>query len=100
MGSIYDLPQTSRADIRTQAETSMGGSQYGYNPQKFEKTERAVRKKPFDTFYSTNITAENPNPQKVQFQQQNRFEGRSGYFNYYPTDSFVEQRLETVWFEH
>ena len=38
-------------------------------------------------------------PQKVQFVQQNRFEGRSNYFNYYPTDSHVEQRLETVWFE-
>lgn len=60
MGSIYDLPQTSRADNRTQAETSFGGSQY--NPATFEKTERAVRKKPFDTFYTTNITAENPNP--------------------------------------
>jgi hypothetical protein len=39
-------------------------------------------------------------PQTKQFLQQNRFEGRSSYFNYYPTDSLTEQRLETVIFEH
>lgn len=33
----------------------------------------------------------------VQFDQINRFEGRSSYFHYYPTDSIAEQRLESDW---
>jgi len=80
MGSIYDNAQS----------TTIGSS--------FEKTERAIKKQPFDTFYTVNLTNEKPQP--VQFVKQNRFEGRSNYFNYYPTDTYVEQRLETVWFEH
>jgi hypothetical protein len=38
-------------------------------------------------------------PQKVVYSVQNRFEGKSNYFNYFPTDRLLEQRLETVWFE-
>ena len=50
MGSVYDLPPTSsRADNRTQANTSLSAS--FFKDQNFEKTERAVRRKPFDTFY-------------------------------------------------
>lgn len=30
----------------------------------------------------------------------NKFEGRSSYFSYYPTNELYEQRLETVWFHH
>lgn len=30
----------------------------------------------------------------------NRFEGRSSYFHYYPTDNIVEQKLELSWFEY
>ena len=37
--------------------------------------------------------------QHTKFVTQNRFEGRSNYFHYYPTDSITEQKLETVWFE-
>jgi hypothetical protein len=100
MGSVYDLPVvSSRADNRTQADTSMAGSSwYGAN-QGFEKTERAVRKRPFDTFYTSNVNADNP-PVPVKYAQQNRFEGKSNYFHYVPTDTLTEQRMECVWFEH
>jgi hypothetical protein len=36
----------------------------------------------------------------VQFTKQNLFEGRSNYFNYYPTGGLAEQKLESIWFEH
>jgi len=28
----------------------------------------------------------------------NRFEGRSNYFHYYPTDDMAEQEIEKMWF--
>jgi len=34
-------------------------SHYALN-QQFDKTERAVKRKPFDTFYTSNINADNP----------------------------------------
>lgn len=70
MGSVYDLPQTSRADNRTQAATSDGGAfSAQYKPLGFEKTERAIRKQPFDTFYTTNMTnAPDGKPEKVMYQ--------------------------------
>ena len=39
-------------------------------------------------------------PVKVKYHEENRFEGKSHYFHYYPTGSIVEQRLETVAWEH
>jgi len=36
----------------------------------------------------------------VQFKTQNRFEGRSSYFHYYPTGHIDEQKMEQIWFEH
>lgn len=93
MGSIYDQPQTSRADQRTLANTSLAGS----SVTNFEKTERAIKPQPFSTFYTVNMSTDKP--QEVKFVSQNRFEGRSNYFNYYPTDNYIEQRLETMWFE-
>jgi len=63
----------------------------------FERTERATKRLPFNTFYTTNLTEEDV--QKVKYNTQNRFEGRSSYFHYYPTDTVTEQKLETVWWE-
>lgn len=36
----------------------------------------------------------------MQFKTQNRFEGKSNYFHYYPTGHIDEQKLEMVWYEH
>jgi hypothetical protein len=41
-GSVYDVPSTK-------ASSAISGS-------RFEKTERAVKKLPFKTFYTTNLT--------------------------------------------
>ena len=30
----------------------------------------------------------------------NKFEGRSNYFSYYPTNDLKEQKLEQIWFQH
>ena len=82
MGSVYDVPlNSSRADARTQADSSLTRIS---SARPFDKTERAVRKQPFDIFYTVNQTTEQQ--QEVKFTQQNRFEGRSSYFHYYPSD--------------
>jgi len=39
-------------------------------------------------------------PMKVKYHEENRFEGKSSYFHYYPTGSIVEQRLEAGVWEH
>jgi|LauGreDrversion4_2_1035121.scaffolds.fasta_scaffold1707848_1 hypothetical protein len=62
-------------------------------------SERARRRHSFKTFYTTNLTDTEGIVQKVEFDQQNRFEGRSAYFHYYPTDTLLEQRLEAQWYE-
>jgi hypothetical protein len=64
----------------------------------FQRTEKAVRKENYPTFYTSNLT--DGEQQKVEYQRQNRFEGRSAYFSYYPTDQLFEQKLESVWWEH
>lgn len=43
--------------------------------KKFERTEKATKRLPFNTFWTTNLTEEDV--QTVKFTQQNRFEGRS-----------------------
>lgn len=48
--------------------------------------EKAIEKKPFDAFWTTDLTRTNGEEQKVMYQKQNKFEGRSAYFDYYPTD--------------
>lgn len=56
----------------------------------FEEDERSVYSHPFTKFYTTG--------DPVVFKTQNRFEGRSNYLNYYPTDDMTEQKLEKIWF--
>lgn len=45
------------------------------------------------------MTDEEGEVQEVKFTTQNRFEGRSNYFHYYPTDNIIEQKLESMWYE-
>lgn len=58
----------------------------------FEEEERSVYSHPFSKFYSTG--------EPVVFKTQNRFEGKSNYLNYYPTDDMAEQKIEQIWFEN
>lgn len=48
----------------------------------FEEDERSFKSHPFKHFYSTN--------EPVVFKNQNRFEGKSSYFHYIPTDDMKE----------
>ena len=59
-----------RADATTQAQSVL------------EDDEKASYMHPFKVFYSTG--------EPVAFKSQNRFEGRSNYMNYYPTDGNTE----------
>ena len=47
----------------------------------------------FKTFY-TNSEME------VKYTTVNKFEGRSNYFSYFPTDDLKELQLEQVWWRH
>lgn len=58
MGSIYDVPQSSR-----QNESTKAGSLMEQSALKFEKSERAILKQPFSTFY----TSTNEKPVEVKF---------------------------------
>lgn len=57
----------------------------------FEEEERASYSLPFSKFYTNN-------EQPVLFRNQNRFEGRSNFYHYYPTDDMEEQSVEKMWF--
>jgi hypothetical protein len=58
----------------------------------FEDDERSTYSHPFKKFYTTG--------EPVVFKTQNRFEGRSNYLNYYPTDDLTEQKLEKFWHQN
>lgn len=53
---------------------------------KFEETEKAVQKLPFNVFYTSN--------EPTLYHKENRFEGKSCYNYYYPTGEMHEQELE------
>ncbi|TNV83407.1 hypothetical protein FGO68_gene17165 [Halteria grandinella] len=67
------------ADLTTQAQSE------------FEEQERSTYSLPFNRFFTNN-------DQQVVFKNQNRFEGRSNYYHYYPTDDMKEQDIEKMWF--
>lgn len=55
MGSVYDvLPDTTASTVKTRPSTSCGLS------RKFEKTEGAISRKPYDTFYTVNMSKDQP----------------------------------------
>jgi len=70
---------SGQADITTQAQSV------------FEEEERAVSSHPFRSFF----TSGDP----VVFKTQNRFEGKSNYLKYYPTNDIEEQKIEKIWIE-
>jgi hypothetical protein len=78
-------------DDSTKASENGDGESYN-NARRFTQTEKAVKKLPFKTFYTTNLTDYDGEVDNVQFEAVNRFEGRSSYFHYYPTDNIVEQK--------
>jgi len=49
----------------------------------FTQTEGATFKPPFKAFYTNS-------EQEVKYTTVNKFEGRSNYFSYYPTDDLKE----------
>ena len=56
-----------------------------------EEEERSTYQPPFKQFYTTG--------EPVVFKTQNRFEGRSNFFHYYPTSDMDEQKIEKFWFK-
>ena len=89
LGSVYDVPDRL---LQSEAETKAGTTVYTESTNKFAQEEGAVLKVPFKTFYTTG--------EDVRFDTVNKFEGKSGYFSYYPTGQIHEQRLEHYWFAH
>ena len=67
-------------DVTTQAQSQL------------EEEERSTFQQPFRNFYTSG--------EPVMFRTMNRFEGRSNFFNYYPTDDMQEQKIEKAWFEN
>lgn len=59
----------------------------------FEEEEGSKYSLPFQRFYTND-------EQPVVFKTQNRFEGRSNYQNYYPTDDMTEQKIEKMWYHY
>ena len=57
----------------------------------FEEDEKSLRAHPFKHFFTTG--------EPVVFRTQNRFEGRSNFYSYFPTEDAQEQRVERAWFE-
>jgi len=96
---VYDDPAETitKAGSSDEKDQSSRLISVGKETRKFELTERANKRLPFNTFYTTNLTEYEVQP--VEFTTENRFEGRSSYFHYYPTDTLLEQRMEKVWFE-
>ena len=97
LGSQYDVSTNASTAGGLPSASQRPLSQFQVNEQ-FEKTEKAIKKKPYDTFWTANMSTEPI--QHVKYQQQNRFEGRSSYFSYYPTDQLFEQKLESNVWQH
>ena len=74
------MPDESRPESATTAVTSKKGDSTHF------ADEGNVQKYPFTQFY-TDGTA-------VEFQKQDRFEGKSNFYDYVPTNMVVEQKLE------
>ena len=59
----------SQFDVSTMASSQSGGQvhrpQSEFSSQTFAKTEKSIKKQPFSTFYTANMT--NEPPQQVQF---------------------------------
>ena len=93
LGSVYDVPinvNESQASESTKAGSSVRFSDMSRD---FSQTEGATFKPAFKSFYTN---AE----QEVKYTSINKFEGRSNYFMYHPTNDLKEQKLEAIWFEH
>ena len=58
LGSIYDGPvdASTKAGSSDEKDQSSRAISVGKETRKFELTERASKKLPFNTFYSTNLT--------------------------------------------
>ena len=116
LGSVYDMPMPSeRSELETAASSHQrsftvgGGSittkasstmpqpqssmRFSSTSRLFQQTEGATYKPNFKTFY-TNSEME------VKYTTVNKFEGRSNYFSYFPTDDLKELQLEQVWWRH
>ena len=90
------------SDLQTAATANMGsvaGSLTASNARAislsrlsgFAETEKAVRKYPFEAFFTSN--------EPVAYHQENRFEGKSSYLAYKPTGEVFEQELEKFWID-
>ncbi len=76
-----NAPYSDTVDATTQASSVM----------RFEQTERAVKTEPFGSYFTTS--------DPVIYKNVNKFEGKSSYFHYFPTEEKSEQVLEKFWFE-
>lgn len=96
LGSVYDVPiniNDSQADMMS-ASTKAGSSvRFSEINNQFSQTEGATFKPAFKSFYTNS-------EQEVKYTSVNKFEGRSNYFGYHPTNDLKEQQLEQVWWEH
>ena len=63
-------------------EGDRSGHTGGNRSNNFEEEERSTFQHPFRNFYTSG--------EPVQFKTMNRFEGRSNFFHYYPTDDMEE----------
>lgn len=94
LGSIYDVPMTAATSESMQMQSTHAGSvRFSETTGVFSQSEGATFKPAFKTFYTNS-------EQPVKYTTINKFEGKSSYFSYYPTNELYEQKLEQVWFHH
>jgi hypothetical protein len=65
----------------------------------FERTEGMIRTKPYDSFYTANMSTEKPIPVKYP-NEVNRLDSRASFYNYYPSESLAERKLQHVSWEY
>ena len=83
LGQLFDVPEEERSMGAHLSDTTKATSASGKG---YAHTEGAVKKHPFQTFFTTG--------EPVNFETVNKFEGRSNYQHYYPTGETTEQKLE------
>lgn len=76
---MYDVPDRL---LQSDADTKAGTTIYTESNNRFAQEEGAKLQVPFKTFYTSG--------NDVQFGSVNKFEGKSGYFSYYPTGEVHE----------
>jgi hypothetical protein len=92
VNSVFEIQALSAGTDSTRPSSTVASQL-----SNFQVREGAIEKKPFKTFYTNSEKEEN----KVTFERQNKFAGKSNFMSYIPASKHLDERvMEAKWFEY